>query len=453
MVSEGRSYLTRSQARYDVLQVSLIDSWAATAAGAFALSENYLYTTEAIQLYLDHLTPDGVLSISRWIGGNHQLESARLALMLTQALRLREVSRPETHLYVARAWDIATFLTSQRPLSVDQLKRLDHVCKTRGFERYWPPEPNGPKNSVAIVLTEGPEAYQDAGFNIEPATDDRPFFFQTASLFKSIDRTYLEKLSPNEHSVSVLRILLGVVSVLAVGLFLLPLLRLPLVLPVTGFGRASAYFFAIGLGFMLVEMPWVQKFVLYLGHPSYATTVVLSILLLGAGAGSALAVRVPVAYVARWFFVLPVGVGAVHCALGPVYSATLGWPVAARVVVTATLLAPAGCLMGFGFPTGMAAFDERGRPWFWAMNGMASVLASVASLAVAMVLGLSNAVWCGLGFYVVAGGLLWLEANRSRARGVGSEGPAAKRARLSQPSNGRNVATAMPPAVRTATAS
>lgn len=409
IVSEGRSFLARNRSRYDVLQVSLIDSWAATSAGAFALSENYLYTTEAIQLYLDHLTPEGVLSISRWIGGNHQLESARLALMLTDALRQRGAREPNQHLYIARAWDIATFLTSPRPISAPARTRLDEVCAERGFVRYWPLGPAAPKSSVSIVLTQGPASYEAAGFNIEPSTDDRPFFFQTASLFGAVDRSYLEKLSPNEHSVSVLRILLGVVSVLAVGLFLLPFLLRRRMEGTAGLGRGSGYFFAIGLAFMLVEMPWVQQFVLYLGHPSYATTVVLSVLLLGAGAGSTLAGKLDLRTVSRWFVLLPLGVGAIHAALGPLHSLTLGYSFPARVAVSASLLAPAGCLMGFAFPSGMTAFVERGRPWFWAVNGMASVLSSVGSLAVAMVLGLSNAVWCGVVLYVAAGLLLWLE--------------------------------------------
>jgi hypothetical protein len=417
VIGEGRSFLARASKRYDLIQVSLIDSWAATAAGAFALSENYLYTTQAAELYLQHLKPGGVLSISRWIGGNHQLESARLALLLEQALRETGTREPQAHIYVARAQNIATFLVGREAWTPDELTALDSVCSERGFQRYWPPAASVPRSTVSVVLTEGTRAYEQAGFNLAPATDDKPFFFQTVSLFGSVDPRLLARLSPNEGAVGIVRLTLGLVGSLAVALFLLPFLLAQSFPKMRDVGRPSAYFFAIGLGFMLTELAWLQRFVLYLGHPSYAATVVLGSLLLGAGAGSRIAATRQAKDLTRWALVVPIAIGVVNWGLGTVMAASYPLDAVIRTLVAVVLLAPVGVLMGMALPTGMAIFPEQGRPWFWAMNGMASVLASASALLMAMSIGLVATVWIAVALYVLAAALLALPTRRAQTAG------------------------------------
>src|SRR5262249_46454349 len=140
---------------YDLLQISLIDSWAATAAGAFSLSENYLYTVEALRLYLQKLSPTGVLSISRWMWGDRQLEGARLSAMLMEALRREGVSDPERHLGVVQAWSVGTFLVSKTPLEEADVAKLDAICEQRGFRRHWPKTDRTPGDSVVAAVLEG----------------------------------------------------------------------------------------------------------------------------------------------------------------------------------------------------------------------------------------------------------------------------------------------------------
>jgi hypothetical protein len=418
VIGEGRSFLARASKPYDLIQVSLIDSWAATAAGAFALSENYLYTTQAAELYLEHLKPDGVLSISRWIGGNHQLESARLAVLLDQALRETGAAEPQAHIYVARAENVATFLVARRAWTPGQLAALDSVCSTRGFQRYWPPDDSVPRSTVSVVLNEGTRIFEQAGFNLEPPTDDKPFFFQTVSLLGRVDPKLLTRLSPNEGAVGAVRLALGVVGSLAAALFLLPFLlarRFPRMRDV---GRPSAYFFAIGLGFMLTELAWLQRFVLYLGHPSYAATVVLGALLLGAGVGSRIAARTQLRTMARWGVSVPAAIAVVNLGLGDVLAHSQALDAAVRTLLAILLLAPVGLFMGFALPAGMTAFPEQGRPWFWAMNGMASVLASGSALLLAMSIGLAATVWIAVALYLAAAALLaWATPKGARAAG------------------------------------
>ena len=406
-VSEGRSFLTHSRGDYDLIQISLIDSWAATAAGAFALSENYLYTVEALRLYWRRTSPTGMVSISRWMWGDRQLEGGRMANLAMEALRQEGVADPKKHIAVVQAWSVGNFLLSKVPFDEAEVKKLDEVSAERGFRRHWPIAAETPGDSiVALVMKDGPAAFAQKGVDLSPATDDKPFFFQTLTLFGDVDRAFLATLSNNEHSVTMLRTLLGIISVLTVALFFLPFLFRGRVSSAgrfaPGLWLGSGYFSAIGVAFMLVEMPWMQRFVLYLGHPSYATTVVLAALLLGAGAGSFVAARVDHAAVRRYGLALPAFVLALNFALGPVFDATLGLGFGVRVLLSVLLLAPAGFVMGFPFAAGMTAFGDAHKPWFWAMNGSASVLASVSSLAVSMMAGFSRAATLGVICYGLA---------------------------------------------------
>jgi hypothetical protein len=176
--------------------------------------------------------------------------------------------------------------------------------------------------------------------------------------------------------------------------------------------RTSAYFLAIGLAFMFVEIPWLQRFVLYLGHPSYATTVVLSALLVGAGLGAMFSPRLAARARVMVGVALPALVLLLNAAMGTLLGATLGWALGWRVVVAVALVVPAGLLMGAPFPLGMmlAGSPDRDpagvRAWYWAMNGMAGVLATVLALVSAMTIGFVGTVALGAAAYALAGLLL-----------------------------------------------
>jgi hypothetical protein len=403
VVGEGRSFLTHSDGNYDFIQISLIDSWAATAAGAFALSENYLYTVEALRLYLRRTAPGGIVSISRWMSGDRQLEGARLAELASKALRLEGVADPARHVVVFQAWDVGTFLISRAPFDDARMAKLDAIAEERGFRRRWPvPEDTDHETVVASVMAEGSTKYAKEGLDLSASTDDRPFFFQTVSLFGKVDPEYFATLSNNEHSVALLRMLLWVVGALTLVLFFTPFVFGSRMRRTPGLWYGSGYFLCIGLGFMLVEVPWMQRFVLFLGHPSYASTVVLTSLLLGAGIGSSVAARLDPRTV-KWLGLLVPGVLLVlNLTLFALFDATLGLPFFVRILVSAAVLVPTGFLMGFPFPLGMASWSEEHKPWLWAINGAASVLASVFSLALSIEVGFTMATTFGIAFYLAA---------------------------------------------------
>jgi hypothetical protein len=419
VVGEGRSFLTHSSGNYDFIQISLIDSWAATAAGAFALSENYLYTVEALRLYLKRTSPEGIVSISRWMSGDRQLEGARLAELASRALRLEGIDDPARHVVVFQAWDVGTFLISRAPFDDARMAKLDAIAEERGFRRRWPvPEDTDHETVVASVMAEGAGKYEKEGLDLSASTDDRPFFFQTVSLFGKVDPEYFATLSNNEHSVALLRMLLWIVGALTLVLFFAPFAFGKRVRRTADLWYGSAYFLCIGLGFMLVEVPWMQRFVLYLGHPSYASTVVLTSLLLGAGIGSSVAARLGARTVRWWGFSIIAVLLAANFTLFALFEATLGLPFFARIAVSAAVLVPTGFLMGFPFPIGMSTWSEEHKPWLWAINGAASVLASVFSLALSIEVGFTLATTFGIAFYLVAYLLLVYKSGRATAMGA-----------------------------------
>jgi hypothetical protein len=406
---EGRSFLTHTDRQYDLIQVSLIDSWAATTAGAYALSENYLYTVESIRQLWDRLTATGLASVSRWSGGvESQLESLRLALLVEEALTLEGVASPREHFLVVQGGVVATLLFSKQAFGPGDIERLDRIIEERGFLRLWPlddqatllTDPQAPWVSRALV--QGVDALTENGLFLDPPTDDRPFFFQNVRPFSSINPLLQSVLSFNDRAARLPLFLILAVGSLTLVLFFAPFALARRLERGPGFWRGSAYFIAIGLGFMLVEAPLIQKFILYLGHPSYATTVVLSGLLLGSGLGSLAAGKVDLAQISRLRWLLPLAIAIVNVALSPIFGATLGVAFAPRVAVSLAIVVPLGVCLGFAFPTGMIAFGERNKAWLWALNGAASVLATTTALALAPYTGLTGVVWVGAICYLGA---------------------------------------------------
>ena len=396
VIDEGRSHVTRSRGDYDSIQIAMVDSYAATAAGAYALSESYLYTVEAFQSYWHKLAADGFISVTRWHRAKRELETTRMALMMIEAMRLEGVAEPLRHLAIVRGANVATVIATRAAFSPERYRRLDEISSARGFDRLWPPEAGvAPSSETTRLLMEPDPALQARGFDLSPPSDDRPFFFQTTPIF-------VDRYTDTGQAVSLLRTLSLWLALLCAVLFFLPLvLRRGTFDRKLGF-RGGAYFTAIGLGFMFVEAPLIQWFVLFLGHPSFATTVVIAALLAGAGVGSILAGRLGLAALRRFRLGLPAILVLQLLAAPWVVDAGLALPLGLRIAIAAALLLPTGFAMGFAFPAGMLAFGEQHKPWFWAVNGATSVMGSVLALACAVSFGFVFTVSCGVAVYVGA---------------------------------------------------
>ncbi len=409
---EARSYVARSDDRFDIIQVSFIDTWAATAAGAYSLSENSLYTVEGWHTFLDHLTPRGVLTVSRWYVPERPLEAYRLTALAAKVLRDRGVDDPRSHIFLAVGpapyVSVGTILVSPEPFSEDDLATLNRATEQLQFEVALAPDRTIDPTFEAILATEDVSALAvDDAFDISPPTDDRPFFFQMVRLddvFMSVStwEDYLRKPARVLFSLTVAVLLLAFLSII------LPLALTTKRAALRGMLPFIVFFSAIGLGFLLVEISQLQRLIIFLGHPSYALSVVLFSLLLSSGLGSLATQRLAnphpsvatlwpfallVALLVVFGFVTPLAIDRLDSATTPT-----------RIATAVAMLVPIGFLMGMPFPIGMKMASLRpGAPtaFLWGINGATSVCASVLAVSIALSWGISSAFWAGCISYVV----------------------------------------------------
>jgi hypothetical protein len=423
---EARSHLARTDDRFDVIQISLIDTWAATGAGAFALTENALYTTEAWNLYLDRLQPDGLLTVTRYFhtatpdGEPVQpLETYRAVALASEVLTERGVAEPREHLAVYRqptgfpGVELATLIVGRDPLSADDLTQLAARSDEFGYRAELTPSSSPDPVITALAAPGGPgDAIDLVSGDISPPTDNRPFFFQMADI-----DTFIEGgLTGYEHitrPVLVLVLLAATVLVLATVCIAGPLLLARRAGDTERRPRNArgfyTYFAGIGLGFLLIEVAQLQRLSSFLGHPVYGLSVVLFSVLAFSGIGSMLTERV-VRDGRRATMVAPLvallGTVVVTGAATPwVLREAAGATTPARIATAIALLAPMATMMGMPFAIGMrAAAAVPGVPvaYLWAINGATSVCASVLGVAIALFFGISTAFWCGAMAYTLA---------------------------------------------------
>lgn len=410
-LGEARGFVARSKEHYDLIHLALLDSFGAASAGLYALSENYLYTVEALREYLRHLAPDGYLAVTRWIKVPPR---DALKLFATALAAIESGGAQEQRLVLIRSWQTSTLLVKNGAFTAQEIDRLKRFCDERGFDtEYYPGIEKTEANrynqlqepyfyiGTQALLGDGREAFfRDYKFDVRPATDDKPYFFHffkwsvLPEILKLRGRGGMPLLESG-YLVLVATLLQAVLS--SVVLILLPLL----------FSRQSAlkrssswlrgkvlfYFVAIGLAFLFVEIAFIQKFILFLAHPLYAVTIVLSAFLLFAGIGSAWSNRYR--YAERK---AAAGAVAVIAAAGLFYMAGIDrifekllWlPDAARIVIAVVLVAPLGFFMGMPFPLAMQRLGRDAPaliPWAWGINGCASVIGAVLATLIAMHLG------------------------------------------------------------------
>jgi hypothetical protein len=212
----------------------------------------------------------------------------------------------------------------------------------------------------------------------------------------------------NLRATVTLLVLLGLTAMLVVAIVVCPLVRSgrPEGLSVVEFSLALLYFGLIGAGFMLVQIPFLQRFSVYLGHPTWTLAVILFGMILFTGVGSALSDRIPTS--TRWLPMAPVTIALMLIAdtslIQLVVDTTAAWSLAGRTAVVLALLAPLSILLGLGFPIGMrlvGAASDLATAWLWGVNGACGVLASVGAVAVSMWFGIHRNLWLAAGAYLV----------------------------------------------------
>ncbi len=420
-VDDARGYIARSPERYDVIQASLIDTWAAGGSGTFALSENSLYTVEAFKTYYDHLTEPGILTVSRWYLTERPAETMRLVSTGMAGWASAGVADPRQHVVVVarpNARDqiegMATVLFKRTPFTQDEIAALRERSDELGFTVIYVPGLQASEDVGQFITASNQDAFiTNYPLDISPATDDRPFFFNLVRFGDLLDLSLTTSgvYRTSMEAILILGAVIGVTTVMGALFVILPLW---IGTRQRGLPRPSwrllAYFGGLGMAFMLVEIPTIQRLTVYLGRPVYSLAIVLFSILLFSGLGSLWSGRLakePSRWLKGLLFPLLVTMVALHAIAGAwLLHVTIGWPFPARLGMTVTLLAPLGFLMGMPFPLGMrwaGAHRPGVVPWMWGVNGMMSVLGSALSTALAIHLGFRITLLVAVVLYGLAG--------------------------------------------------
>lgn len=421
-IADGRNFVRRSTRTYDVIQASLVDTWAATAAGAYTLTENSLYTTEAFSEYLDHLTDDGVLTITRWV-----FDGLRLVTLAQDACARLGLDAAQ-HLAIIRHDRVATFLLKRTPFTPADVALLRETSRRLEFDVLYLPgvEPDPIREEAAemrrastsaadyrrLILAPDRQQFIDSyPQDIRPTGDDRPFFFHTTRLRDQFDVAFGRSMLFG-NGLSALLTLFGISTTLVLAFIVGPLV-IGGSRPQRGWPRWLTYFAALGTGFMLLEVALLQHFVLLLGHPVYSLTVTLFSLLLGTGAGSLIGQRIADDRI--WHVTVRSLIGAVVVALlaafvlQRVIDLAIPWPLPLRILAAVLVLSPIGALLGMALPGGMRLLT-RTQPevvaWGWGMNGAFSVIGATLAVFIAMNWGFTVTLLAGAVVYACAAATL-----------------------------------------------
>lgn len=423
VVDEGRSYIRSTQEKYDVIQATLVDTWAATSAGAFALTENNLYTVEAFKDYATHLTEDGMLTMTRWLLEPPQ-QDLRLISLTRSMMQELGIQKPEDHIMMVtdrgKSDRLAvTYIFKRSPFTEDEVNKMVGLCEQEGFRPLY--LPGRPQDNIFTRLITAPDPtpiYNSYPLNIEPTYDNSPFFFNNVRMseYSKVFTLNYESQKTN-LGVFVLVVLMVITVVLVVAFLLVPLVLLRRdVIRKAGLGKVKLilYFAALGMGFITVEISLVQKFTLFLGHPVYSLAVILFSVLIFSSLGSYLTGRIPESELVRW----AVRAIAVIWIIALVYIAVLPYifynyvslKLPIKVVMAVIFLSPLALVMGMPMPLGIKLTSLKiGEliPWAWGVNGAASVLGSVTTFILAISFGFNQALIVGLLVYAVGALLIW----------------------------------------------
>jgi len=436
ILESGRSYLRRTHEKFDVIVLSLANSFHPVRSGAYSLTEDYRYTVESFQDGLTHLEAGGLFVVTRWIQTPPSESLRTFALAITALENIGQ--NPKTQIVAFRGYNTITILVKRNPFSEEELLAIRAFANQRAFDLVYAPDIHPQETNRYNILSESiyyqgflellnshprQSFYEKYPYEVTPPTDDKPFFghYFKWSQAKQIIAELGKTMQPfGGAGYFVIFALLILASLLAVSLIVLPVFvsqrkvkarfkeEVNIISPLShGISPILLYFGLIGFAFFFVEIPLIQRFILFLGYPTYSLAAVLFTILLFSGLGSQMSSRIPLRHSLILLVVILI---ASPLFLSSVFKAALGQPLPWRIIITGCLLAPLGFLMGTAFPGGIKWMAARTGsheliPWVWAVNGASSVIASILAALLAISAGftwvLRIGAFCYLGAWLI----------------------------------------------------
>ena len=419
VTDEARSYLTHTDEKFTILQMSMIDTWAATGAGAFSLSENGLYTVEAWNVFFNRLNDDGIFTVSRWSNPENVSEVGRLLSITVTSLLQNGVKDPSQHVAIVMVDKVSTLLVSKQPFKPSDIATLQKVSADMEYKVIMAPGLEAENPFLRGILSskspqELHEVIKDAPLNYEAATDESPYFFNMLKL-SNLGYAFKSEAGVLSGNVGATITLVGLI--ICLGLLALITVIVPLRIgtkthkadPVARKAMlvGASYFCLIGAGFMFAEIAMIQKLSVFLGHPVYALGILLFTVIASTGIGSFLSDRIPLTRT-PFNIIFPVltalAIVAQKFVLSIMVSNMIAEPITTKALACVAAIFPLGILLGFFFPTGMKFFKPLvadDTPWFWALNGIFGVLSSALAVFISIYFGISFNFFIAAGCYIL----------------------------------------------------
>lgn len=415
LTGEGRSVLKGLDQEFDLIQISLIGSSNTASGGFYSISENYLYTVEAFMDFWQHLSAGGKLSITRWLKFPPR-EIVRLCSISLEALSRMGIEKPENHLSIIRSWGTSTLILSKKEIGEEEIRAIKDFCDKRNFDTVYFPGIKEEEANTNHVLEQSyyyqeidqlinsfeedelKDFYDSYFFNVSAVTDNQPYFFYTLK-WQNIPK--IIKSTGNWQALIEWGNLIIFATFIQGIIFSIIFIFLPLILKRLPISKRKVkipfllYFASLGFGYMLLEISFIQKFILYLTNPAYSTSIVIFSFLFFSGLGSFYSRRIEKNYVNALkiiIFSLCTILLSYQIVLSYVFNTTLQYSLLVRIFITLGLIFPLGFLMGMPFPLGIRLVNstEQGKgliPWLWATNSFCSIIASVSAVIIALFFG------------------------------------------------------------------
>jgi hypothetical protein len=413
-IKSSRSFLENNGSEFDLVQLPLMGTFGGSV-GLNALEEDWVFTREGFMSIWKQLNNTGMISVSCWIDMPQKM-SIRLGALLSDLLEQNGVGDPSEHLVVLRSWGTLTFVLSKPPLSLTERRALDDFCKSRQFDVLTPDIASSKVNkNKKEVPTQHFNLIQDADFetnlkismgperdsllthypfHVEVPTDNKPYFFQFLRISdwkQHKDQWRESRTAQLELGYFLLLITFAQLLVFSFVLVLLPLLRLKT--KISGNWRGLLYFGCLGVGYMFLEIILIKYFTMYLGHPIYSASAVISIMLISSGLGSRYSERFALESKFHIRILLLIAlIGLIYSMmLGPFLSGTIGLNIGIKLVLTLIVVGAPAFFMGMPFPLGLKklnSLDQESVPWAWGINGFASVISVSLAVILAVEAGL-----------------------------------------------------------------
>lgn len=410
IIGEGRGVLSQLENKYDIITIPILEGFASSAAGMYSLHENYLFTVESFEAMIEHLKDDGIFAVTSWINTPPR-HSLKLFTTLVQALENNGIIQPEYNIAAIRSWGTVTIIVKKDKINSGDVQIINEFCDEKYFDEFYYPGISEDESNIynvlapdiyfqsaqKILFSDRKQFYSDYAFNLEPPSDDKPYFshfLKLTNLFYLVETLGKESVTLYEYGYVILIVTLVQIVVLAILLILVPVFFLKKEAVQVGVKlKTLLYFSGLGIGYMFVEIVLIQKYILFLSHPIFSVSVVIASLLFFSGIGSYYSTKLSKLSDSNLIIIIILIITLsliFFTALPTIFSSLIHLDMTLKYIISFLLIAPIAFFMGMPFPIvikKLAVNNSSLIPWAWSINGFLSVISAVLVPIIAMEFG------------------------------------------------------------------